>query len=46
MDVDDAADTPPSASGENGSASEKTNGVHHSPKADEMAVDEPTDSNP
>ncbi|KAJ7785969.1 histone deacetylase complex, catalytic component RPD3 [Mycena metata] len=47
MDVDDAADTPPSASGgENGSASgsggEKTNGVHHSPSADEMAVDEPT----
>ncbi|KAJ6574774.1 histone deacetylase complex, catalytic component RPD3 [Mycena capillaripes] len=46
MDVDDAADTPPSTNGENGSTSEKTNGVHHSPKADEMAVDEPTDSNP
>ncbi|KAJ7130041.1 histone deacetylase complex, catalytic component RPD3 [Mycena crocata] len=48
MDVDDASDTPP-ASTENGTASgpgsEKANGVH-SPKADEMAVDEPVDSNP
>lgn len=40
MDVDDAADTPPPASStENESNGEKTNGVHHSPKAEEMAVD-------
>ncbi|KAF7339941.1 Histone deacetylase [Mycena venus] len=44
MDVDDAADTP-STSNENGSASgEKTNGIH-SPKPDEMAIDEPAASN-
>ncbi|KAJ7275370.1 histone deacetylase complex, catalytic component RPD3 [Mycena haematopus] len=46
VDVDDGADTPPSAN-ENGSSNgEKTNGVHPSPKTDEMAVDEPADSNP
>jgi histone deacetylase 1/2 len=45
MDVDDVTDTPP-ASTENGSANgEKSNGVH-SPKADEMAVDEPAEPNP
>ncbi|KAJ7456669.1 histone deacetylase complex, catalytic component RPD3 [Mycena latifolia] len=46
MDVDDAADTP-GGSTENGSTGEeKTNGVQHSPKPDEMAVDEPADTNP
>ncbi|KAF8213414.1 histone deacetylase complex, catalytic component RPD3 [Mycena galopus ATCC 62051] len=46
MDVDDGTDTPPSTSNGDGSNGEKTNGVHHSPKPDEMAVDEPVDPNP
>ncbi|KAJ7666442.1 histone deacetylase Hda1 [Mycena rosella] len=47
MDVDDGADTPSASTEDNGSASgEKTNGVHHSPKPEDMAVDEPADSNP